>query len=115
LQNRGCTVGIDEGQALCEAFALSNCCDIVVSLFEAVKLGVAAEEDRSMDQMPIQKIMSVPVTRSGGEVMGVVQVSRKGLDAASAGADFSGEDLKLLEQAAEVLSRMPFLQEGAEL
>ena len=86
-----------------------------VSLFEAVKLGVAAEEDRSMDQMPIQKIMSVPVTRSGGEVMGVVQVSRKGLDAPSAGADFSGEDLKLLEQAAEVLSRMPFLQEGAEL
>jgi hypothetical protein len=47
--------------------------------------------------------------------MGVVQVSRKGLDAPSAGADFSGEDLKLLEQAAEVIARMPFMQEGAEL
>jgi hypothetical protein len=35
------------------------------SLFEAVKLG-ADEEDRSLEQMPIQKIMSVPVrTRPG--------------------------------------------------
>ena len=36
-----------------------------VSLFEAVKLG-AEVEDRSQEQMPIQKIMSVPVARSGG-------------------------------------------------
>src|SRR5450631_3235591 len=36
------------------------------SLFEAVKLGAEAdEEDRSHGQMPIQKIMSVPVARSG--------------------------------------------------
>jgi len=86
-----------------------------VSLFEAVKLGAGAEEeDRSQEQMPIQKIMSVPVLRSGN-VMGVVQVSRKGLDASLAGADFTGEDLKQLEQAAEILSRMPFMQEGAEI
>src|SRR5258708_36269153 len=85
-----------------------------VSLFEAVKLG-AAEEDRSQEQMPIQKIMSVPVAPSGGNVMGVVQVSRKGLDASLAGADFTNEDLKQLEKAAEILSRMPFMQEGAEI
>ena len=85
-----------------------------VSLFEAVKLG-AEEEDRSQEQMPIQKILSVPVVPSGGNVMGVVQVSRKGLDASLAGADFTGEDLKQLEQAAEILSRMPFMQEGAEI
>jgi hypothetical protein len=85
-----------------------------VSLFEAVKLG-AGEEDRSQEQMPIQKIMSVPVVRSGGNVMGVVQVSRKGLDASLAGADFTGEDLKQLERAAEILARMPFMQEGAEI
>jgi hypothetical protein len=85
-----------------------------VSLFEGVKLG-AEEEDRSLDQMPIQKIMSVAVAPSGGTVMGVVQVSRKGLDASLAGADFTGEDLKLLEQAAAVLARMPFMQEGAEI
>ena len=85
-----------------------------VSLFEAVKLGPEIE-DRSLEQMPIQKIMSVPVARSGGEVIGVVQVSRKGLDSSLAGADFSGEDLKQLERAAEILSCMPFMQEGAEI
>ena len=86
-----------------------------VSLFEAVKLGAGAEEeDRSQEQMPIQKIMSVPVLRSGN-VMGVVQVSRKGLDASLAGEDFTGEDLKQLERAAEILSRMPFMQKGAEI
>ncbi len=85
-----------------------------VSLFEAVRLG-AEEEDRSLDQMPIQKIMSVAVASPGGTVMGVVQVSRKGLDPSLAGADFTGEDLKLLEQAAEILARMPFMQEGAEI
>lgn len=84
-----------------------------VSLFEAVKLG-AEEEDRSQDQMPIQKIMSVPVMPVGGNVMGVVQVSRKGLDPSLAGTDFTPEDLKQLEQAAEIISRMPFMKEGAE-
>jgi hypothetical protein len=85
-----------------------------VSLFEAVKLG-ANVEDRSLEQMPIQKIMSVPVAPSGGKVVGVVQVSRKGLNASGAGADFTGEDLKQLEQAAEIVARMPFMQEGAEI
>src|SRR5450755_2052431 len=70
-----------------------------VSLFEAVKLG-DVEEDRTLEQMPIQKIMSVPVADSGGEVMGVVQISRKGLDASVSGADFTSEDLRQLEQAA---------------
>src|SRR5271155_2589927 len=85
-----------------------------VSLFEAVKLG-AVEEDRSQDQMPIQKIMSVPVAPSGGKVIGVVQISRKGLDASVSGADFTSEDLKQVEQAAEILARMPFMQEGAAI
>jgi hypothetical protein len=84
-----------------------------VSLFEAVKLG-AAEEDKSQEQMPIQKIMSVPVVHSG-EVRGVVQISRKGLDASLSGADFSGDDLKQLEKAADILGAMPFMQEGAEI
>ncbi len=87
-----------------------------VSLFESVKLDAAAqEEDRAQEQMPIQKIMSVPVAPAGGNVIGVAQVSRKGLDTSIAGADFTTEDLKLLEQAAEILSRMPFMQEGAEI
>ena len=87
-----------------------------VSLFEAVKLGAETDEDdRSQGQLPIQKIMSVPVAHSGGDVVGVVQVSRKGLDASVAGADFTGEDLKQLEQAAEILARMPFMKDGAEI
>ncbi len=85
-----------------------------VSLFEAVKLG-AEIEDRSQEQMPIQKIMSVPVAQPGGSVVGVAQISRKGLDASLAGADFTNEDLKQLEKAAEILARMPFMQEGAEI
>ena len=87
-----------------------------VSLFESVKLGAAAqEEDRSQEQMPIQKIMSVPIAAANGNVIGVAQVSRKGLDTSGAGADFASEDLKQLELAAEILSRMPFMQEGAEI
>jgi hypothetical protein len=86
------------------------------SLFEAVKLGADADEDdRRQQQMPIQKIMSVPVVQSGGKVMGVVQISRKGLDGSTAGADFTNTDLKQLEEAAEILARMPFMQEGAEI
>jgi hypothetical protein len=84
-----------------------------VSLFEAVKLGAEAE-DRSLEQMPIQKIISVPVALSDGNVLGVVQVSRKGLDPSVAGADFTNDDLKRLEQMAEVVARMPFMKEGAE-
>ena len=87
-----------------------------VSLFEAVRLADAGEEeDKNMEQMPIQKIMSVPVILGTGDVLGVVQVSRKGLDASLAGPDFTGDDLKLLEKAASVLARMPFMKEGAEL
>jgi hypothetical protein len=84
-----------------------------VSLVEAVKIQVE-DEDRSQEQMPIQKIMSVPVMHSGN-VMGVVQISRKGLDASLSGADFTGEDMKQLEKAAEIIARMPFMQEGAEV
>jgi hypothetical protein len=85
-----------------------------VSLFEAVKLGTS-DEDHGHDQLPIQKIMSVPVAPAGGNVMGVVQISRKGLDPSVAGADFTPEDMKQLEQAAQILARMLFMQEGAEI
>jgi len=85
-----------------------------VSLFEAVKLS-SGEEDRSMESMPIQKLMSVPIASADGKILGVAQISRKGLDASLAGPDFNNDDLKLLEKAADILGRMPFMQEGAEL
>lgn len=82
------------------------------SLFEAVKL--TNEDEGTKEQMPIQKIMSVPIT-SDDKAIGVVQVSRKGLDASLCGPDFTSDDLKMLERGAEILARMPFMQEGAEL
>jgi hypothetical protein len=84
------------------------------SLFESVKLGALAD-NASSEQMPIQKIMSVPISSSEGKVMGAIQVSRKGLDSSLAGTDFTNEDLKRLEQAAVILARMPFMAEGAVL
>jgi hypothetical protein len=81
-------------------------------LFESVKLG--GVEDDSSQQLPIQKIMSVPLLSSQGSVVGVVQVSRKGPEASLAGADFTGDDLKRLEKAAEILAHMSFMQEGVE-
>src|SRR5882672_266689 len=84
------------------------------SLFETVKLG-AAEERQGSEQMPIQKIMSVPISSPEGKVMGAIQVSRKGLDSSLAGTDFTNDDLKKLEQAAVILARMPFMDEGSPL
>jgi hypothetical protein len=94
---------------------LSNCFPRVrhVSLFESVKLGDV--EDESAQQMPIQKIMSVPLVSPEGKVLGVVQVSRKGLDVSLAGSDFTRDDLKKLEKAAQMLAQMSFMQEGAEI
>jgi GAF domain-containing protein len=84
-----------------------------VSLFESVKLG--GTEGEGHDQMPIQKIMSVPSVDAQGKVVGVLQISRKGLDSSLAGSDFTGDELKLLEQAAALIGRMAFMQEGTPL
>jgi hypothetical protein len=83
------------------------------SLFETVKLG--GEEIERTEQMPIQKIISVPVVDEAGEVVGVVQLSRKGLDSSLAGVDFTSGDLTLLEHTAEVIARMPFMRDAAPL
>jgi hypothetical protein len=84
------------------------------SLFESVKLGIA-DDDRGSEQMPIQKIMSVPVPGPEGKVVGAIQVSRKGLDSSLAGTDFTNDDLKRLEQVAPILARMPFMNETVSL
>jgi len=67
------------------------------TVFEAVKL-VKGESSE-----PIQKIMSVPIL-VGGKSAGVIQVSRKGKNAATAGADFAPKDLDELNQIASVLA-----------
>ncbi len=53
---------------------------------------------------PIQKIMSVPIEKDG-VVQWVIQISRKGEDATSAGRDFSANELSALESIGQVIAR----------
>ena len=57
-----------------------------VTVFEGLKktTGEAAE--------PIQKMISAPILKDG-QVIGVIQISRKGATAASSGPDFTADDL----------------------
>jgi len=74
------------------------------SIFESLKGG-----PKSGEQLPIQKLMSAPVLDNDEDVVGVIQVCRKGMDA-SCGPDFSVDDLKQLEVTAKMLGRIAFMQ-----
>jgi hypothetical protein len=65
------------------------------SIFELVKLG-----DTGLDDQVIQKLMSAPVLAGSGDVIGVIQVSRKAPRLEAAGPDFTVEDLRKLESVA---------------
>jgi len=80
-----------------------------VRIFEGVKLDSSRKGD-SEQPAPIQKMVSVPVFDAEGRVLGVIQVCRKGYDPGSAGADFSTEDLRLLEGAARLAATLAFLR-----
>jgi transcriptional regulator with GAF, ATPase, and Fis domain len=66
------------------------------TVFESVPLS----EDRGD---PIQKIISAPILLDR-KVVGVIQISRKGKNAFSAGADFSPQELRELIATAEVIA-----------
>jgi len=68
------------------------------SIFESVKLGHLGDD--APPEKPIQKLMSAPVVTKKGEVIGVIQVSRKAPRLAAAGPDFTPEDLRKLESVA---------------
>lgn len=68
------------------------------SIFETIKL-----KDLEAPQ-PIQKLMSAPVLGTDGEVVGVVQISRKGDSSREAGPDFSKDNLDKLQVVASILS-----------
>lgn len=55
------------------------------TVFEGVKAATTSGES-------IQKILSAPILNDG-KVVGVIQISRKGDSAATAGADFTADDL----------------------
>jgi hypothetical protein len=75
------------------------------SIFETIKPG---ESDEPTPPAPIQKLMSVPIMDRDSNVVGVIQISRKGLDPKFA-HDFSREDLHDLELAAGLLATAPAL------
>jgi GAF domain-containing protein len=72
------------------------------SIFETIK-PIRAEYDDPAPPPPIQKLMSVPILNHDSAVLGVIQISRKGLDPRFT-RDFSREDLHDLELAAGLLA-----------
>ena len=80
------------------------------SIFETIK-PVGAEAEEPLLPAPIQKLMSVPILDRHSTVLGVIQISRKGLDPRFT-EDFSREDLHDLELAAGVLAASPVMQEN---
>lgn len=71
------------------------------SIFEQVKL---APEDKDRPQ-PIQKILSAPLPGADAAPIGVIQLSRKGLDSNAVGPDFTREDLASLIEISKVLGK----------
>lgn len=68
------------------------------TVFERVRL--KDPELKNDDHPKIQKLMSAPILGEQDEVLGVVQVSRKGVSPGAAGPDFTGEELQELERTA---------------
>ncbi|MFZ3278698.1 MAG: GAF domain-containing protein [Candidatus Sulfotelmatobacter sp.] len=71
------------------------------SVFELVKLGASG-----LDEQVIQKLMSAPVLDRSGEVIGVIQISRKAPRLEAAGPDFTPEDLQKLEAVARFVGTL---------
>jgi GAF domain-containing protein len=68
------------------------------TVFEQIKLSDSKPLVELPD--PIQKLMSAAMIAEDGNVIGVLQVCRKGMTPGIAGADFTGADLRLLEAVA---------------
>lgn len=77
------------------------------SIFETIKPGTNGSDEPAAPS-PIQKLMSVPIMDHASAVVGVIQISRKGLDAKMS-KDFSREDLHDLELVAGLLATAPAL------
>jgi hypothetical protein len=71
------------------------------SVFEVVRLG-----QEGADTEVIQKLMSAPILNDAGDVLGVIQVSRKAYSPAKAGPDFTSEDLNKLKSVAHAMGKL---------
>ena len=80
-----------------------------MAVFEAVK-PQAKEDNQAADPVPIQKLMSAPIVDEEGDVVGVIQISRKGPTPTAAGPDFTVDDFHRLEKAAAIVAKMGFLR-----
>ena len=80
------------------------------SIFETIK-PVGVQDDAPAQPAPIQKLMSVPILDHQSTVLGVIQISRKGVDPRFT-QDFSREDLHDLEIAAGVLASSAVMQQS---
>ncbi|HZR55690.1 MAG TPA: GAF domain-containing protein [Terriglobales bacterium] len=81
-------------------------------IFETVKLN-SEEPVEQAQKITIQKLMSAPILDPERKVLGVIQVCRKGYDLKSCGADFTHDDLQLLEASARTASKMPFMNDAS--
>ena len=75
------------------------------SIFEMVKLGTRHDEP-TMDAQTIQKLMSMAILDDKKEVLGVIQVSRKGATRNTAGPDFTDGDLHKLIEARGAIAQI---------
>jgi hypothetical protein len=73
------------------------------SIFEKINLADPNDKEKT-PPLPIQKIMSVPMLRET-QVVGAIQLSRKGFDPDAAGADFSAAELEAFACIARAVSR----------
>jgi hypothetical protein len=79
------------------------------SIFESIKPGGEKNDDSELRPATIHKLMSAPVLDKADKVLGVIQICHKGFDLASAGPDFTLDDLQQLELAAKALSKSAFM------
>jgi hypothetical protein len=83
------------------------------TIFEQIRLN----DSHPLTEMPdpIQKLMSAPILGDGGDVLGVIQVCRKGMTPGVAGPDFTDDDLELLRRAARRIAMlMPEIEYGGD-
>jgi hypothetical protein len=69
------------------------------SVFETVKVG-------GENGQAIQRLMSAPIVSPEGDVLGVMQISRKGATPLDAGAEFEMSDLHTLREVSDSFGRV---------
>ena len=81
------------------------------SVFETIKVG---GNDMDPASLIIQRMMTSPILDDANNLVGVIQISRKGASLPSSGPEFTTEDLRQLEKAARIIGKMmPKLTEAA--